>query len=250
MSQDQTDRAAGRAAAIAAPPPVPAGQAGQSAVRRLWNVFRREPMLMVTCSYLFVSMVGLWDSYWFYRRFDIPILEYMASSDYFIAGLRRPAYAFLLGWVLLAAAAALWPMRWRDRNPERAARIERHWWGRFLFPRRTDWWIYFGLHPETMTTLSAVLVMGIVLFSHSVHSAEVVRAGGGNAVEVRVGAERTPLTGDWRMLGTGNAFVFLWDAAAQRAEVVPIEALGGIRPRRRVDRPSGTDAASGGGATP
>ena len=236
---------AGDAPAIAPVPPSPA--VPRSAIRRLWDVCRREPMLLVTLSYLFVSVIGLWDSYWFYRRFDIPILEYMASSDYFIAGLRRPTYAFLLGWVLLAAAAALWPMRWRDRNPERAARIERHWWGRFLFPRRTDWWIYFGLHPETMTTLSALLVMGIVLFSHSVHNAEVVRAGGGNAVEVRVGAERTPLAGDWRMLGTGNAFVFLWDAAAQRAEVVPIEALGGIRPGGRVDGPSGTDAASGGG---
>ena len=249
MSQDPTDRGAGRAAtAIAAPLSAPVPHADRSVVRRLWDVFRREPMLMVTCSYVFVSMVGLWDSYWFYRRFDIPILEYMASSDYFIAGLRRPTYAFLLGWVLLAAAAALWPMRWRERNPERAARVERHWWGRFLFPRRTDWWIYFGLHPETMTTLSALLVMGIVLFSHSVHNADLVRAGGGNPVEVRVGAERTPLAGDWRMLCTSNAFVFLWDAAAQRAEVVPIEALGGIRPGGRAE--GAARAASAGDATP
>ena len=233
---------AGDAPAIAPVPPSPA--VPRSAIRRLWDVCRREPMLLVTLSYLFVSVIGLWDSYWFYRRFDIPVLEYMQSSDYFVSGLRRPVYLLLLSWVLLAAAAALWPMRWRERNPERAARIERRWWGRFLFPRRTDWWVYFGLQPETATVLTSLLVMGFVFSAYSGAQAEVIRAGGGNLVEVGIGSDRQPLAGDWRMLGTSSAFVFLWDPAAGRTEVVPIEAIGGIRPMgRREDGRPGADAA-------
>ena len=223
---------------------VPASIEPRSVVRRLWDVCRREPMLLVTFSYLFVSVIGLWDSYWFYRRFDIPVLEYMQSSDYFVSGLRRPVYLLLLSWVLLAAAAALWRMRWRERNPERVARIERHWWGRFLFPRRTDWWIYGGLQPETMTVLTSILVMGFVFSSYSGGQANLIRAGGGNAVQVMIGGDRQPLAGDWRMLGTSSAFVFLWDPAAERAEVVPIEAIGGIRPvTRRQDDTAEADAA-------
>lgn len=232
---------------------VPAPAEPRSVVRRLWDVCRREPMLLVTLSYLFVSVIGLWDSYWFYRRFDIPVLEYMQSSDYFVSGLRRPVYLLLLSWVLLAAAAALWPMRWRERNPERAARIERHWWGRFLFPRRTDWWIYGGLQPETMTVVTSVLVMAFVFSSYSGGQAEVIRAGGGNVVEVTIGGDRQPLTGDWRMLGTSSAFVFLWDPSAGRAEVVPIEAIGSIRPmgrRQDGEAEAGATTQAGGPATP
>ena len=226
--------------------PAPVRGEPRSAVRRLWDVCRREPMLLVTLSYLFVSVIGLWDGYWFYRRFDIPVLEYMQSGDYFVSGLRRPVYLLLLTWVLLAAAVSLWPTHWRERNPERAARIERHWWGRFLFPRRTDWWIYGGLQPETTAVVTSVLVMGFVFSSYSGGQAEVIRAGGGNVVEVTIGNDRQPLAGDWRMLGTSSAFVFLWDAGAGRAEVIPIEAIGGIRPlRHRQDRAASGPRADG-----
>ena len=54
-----------------------------------------------------------------------------------------------------------------------------------------------------------------------------------------------PLAGDWRMLGTSSAFVFLWDPRAGRAEVVPIETVGSIRPMgRRQDGEAGTGAAA------
>lgn len=216
-----------------APDPLPVVAHGQdrSAVRRLWDMFGREPVLLFTCSYLFVSVVGLWDSYWFYRRFDVPVLEYLQSSDYFVAGLRRPMYALLLAWTLLASVLALWPERWRRRHPERAARMDGKWWFRGLFPKRGDWWAYFGLHPETMATLTAVLMMGLMMFVNSTSRADELHAGGGSAVSVRLTDSRGELAGDWRLLGTSSAFVFLWDATDKRAELVSMEALSSIRPR-------------------
>lgn len=216
-------------APVVAGPVIPAAD-DCSMVSRVWAVFRREPMLLVTCSYLFVSIVGLWDSYWFYRRFDIPVLEYMQSADYFVAGLRRPDYLLLLAWTLLFSVLALWPERWRKRNPARAAEMDRRWWFRALAPRRGDWWAYFGLHPETMTTVAAVVVMGLVLFANSDSRATKIQRGGGNVVEATVSGAGT-LAGDWRMLGTSSAFVFLWNPQERRAEVVPIEALSSIRPQ-------------------
>ena len=57
----------------------------------VWRRLRREPSLMVTVAYLFVSFIGLWSNYWFYRGFGLPVLEYMQASDYLVAGLRDAA---------------------------------------------------------------------------------------------------------------------------------------------------------------
>lgn len=223
--------------------PVPAAPAAatadpardESIVRRLWNVFRREPMLLVTSSYLFVSVVGLWDSYWFYRRFEIPILEYMQISDYFVSGLRRPAYLVLLLVTLVVSVLVLWPERWRQRNPARVAAVERRWWGRVLFPRRSDWWMYFGLHPETMATVSSLVVMAFLMQTEGSERGRRIHDGAGDRVNVRVGEARGDLAGNWRLLGTSSAFVFLWDPDARRAEVVPIESLSGLSPAPRAE---------------
>jgi len=200
-----------------------------SLVHRIGQVFRREPVLLITCSYLFISVYGLWDSYWFYRRFDIPILEFMQSSDYFVAGLRRPEYLWLLVWTLLASWMSLLPERWRQHHPARVALIERRWWGRAVLPRRSDWWIYMGLHPETMTTLTALVTMGLALYVLGDSRGQRMYEGGGHAVSVRLDGQQEELPGDWRMLGTSSAFVFVWNPGERRAEVLPIDAVATIR---------------------
>lgn len=200
-----------------------------SAVSRLWHVFRREPVLLVTCSYLFISAYGLWDSYWYYRRFQIPILEFMQSSDYFVSGLRRPEYALLLAWILFAMWLSLLPERWRRRHPGRVAQVERRWWGRVLLPRRGDWWIYMGLHPETTASLVAVFTMGVALYTSSNVLAARLYAGEGHAISVRMSGHAGPMGGDWRLLGTSNAFMFAWNPAERRAEVLPIDSVESVR---------------------
>ena len=221
-AQHPTD---GRGPDTGTPPP----EGELSMVRRIGNVFRREPVLLITCSYLFISVYGLWDSYWFYSRFDIPILEFMQSSDYFVAGLRRPEYLWLLVWTLLASWLTLLPERWRQHHPERVRRIERRWWGRMLLPRRGDWWVYMGLHPETMATLTALVVMGFCLYAFGDNRGQRMYEGGGHAVSVRLDGQRHELPGEWRMLGTSSAFVFVWNPGERRAEVLPIDSVAAIR---------------------
>ena len=198
-------------------------------MRRLLGVFRREPMLMITLGYVFVSMIGLWDTYWFYRAFDLPILEYMQSSDYFVSGLRRPAFVLILAMVILTAVLSLLPERWAQRNPERAERMRKRWWGRFLLPRRSDWWIYGGMHPETAAVLVALSVMLFTLFFNTGTRADSFRAGYGQPVSVVRAGPTWPTEHDMRVLGTSSAFVFLWSTRHQRAEVYPIDAISVIR---------------------
>lgn len=196
---------------------------------RLWAVFRREPVLLVTCSYLFISAYGLWDSYWYYRRFDIPILEFMQSSDYFVSGLRRPEYAILLVWTLVGSWLALLPERWRQRHPGRVQEIERRWWGRILLPRRGDWWMYMGLHPETMASLTAALTMAIGLYVASTTLAKRLYEGAGHAISIRMSGHDAAMPGEWRMLGTSSAFLFVWDPEERRAEVLPVDSVESVR---------------------
>ncbi|MEO6364575.1 MAG: hypothetical protein ABIO38_00775, partial [Luteimonas sp.] len=49
----------------------------QPIVVRALQLLKREPALLVTVVYLFVSFVGVWCSYWYFRRFGIPILDYL-----------------------------------------------------------------------------------------------------------------------------------------------------------------------------
>src|SRR5687768_9466092 len=70
-------------AAVAATNPVSAAPVrGEDPawVLRVWTRLRREPGMLVTMAYLAVSFLGLWASYWFYRGFGLPILDYMQPS--------------------------------------------------------------------------------------------------------------------------------------------------------------------------
>lgn len=230
---DATDPRQADPPAVPSSVPEPAA-GGESIVRRVWRAFGREPMLLVTCGYLFVSIVGICDSYWFYRRFDVPILEYMHSSDYFVAGLRRPSFALALAGMLLLGGLGLWADRWAMRNPERAEHLRQTtWWAKELLPKRSDWRHYGGMHPETATALAVLVAIVLMLFVATNSRAGNIQGGGGHAVRVTLIGASSPMSGDLRLLGTSSAFVFLWRADERRTEVVPIQGIAHIDALRR-----------------
>ncbi|WWW35047.1 hypothetical protein V8017_19585 [Stenotrophomonas rhizophila] len=68
-----------------------------SVVMVVWRLLRQEPALIVSAGYVLLSLLGLWSSYFFYRGFQLSILDYLQVSDFLVAGLRDPAYAAILG---------------------------------------------------------------------------------------------------------------------------------------------------------
>lgn len=189
---------------------------------------RREPALLFTTAYLLLSMLGLWCSYWFYRGFRLPVLDYLQASDFLVAGVRDPVYALVLlagvGIVLLVS----WPETLRLRNPARVrALCARHRGWRLLFtPSALTSWQSTGLRPLTamVAAVGLTMVAGSALYVSS--RAQTIRQdGAGNPVLVQFSGQLSTPLRPARLLGTSSAFVFLWWPDQQRAEAVPIATI-------------------------
>ena len=144
-------------ATVPAPAVLPAPAPAQPWILRVWARLSHEPTLMLSAAYLGVSFLGLWASYWFYRGFGLPILEYMQPSDYLVAGLREPVYALLLLASVAIAWGVSWPETWRRQHPERVEALRAHWWGRLVFPE-SRWfrWKLLGVSNETGIFIAAL----------------------------------------------------------------------------------------------
>lgn len=219
---------------ISNPAQLPApGTATKSWVMGLFAVMKREPVLFVTLGYLVVSFIGLWASYWFYRRFGVPILEYMQGSDFLIAGLREPLYALALAAAFAFSWVVMWPERWRRRHPERAEALRAsHWWARVVFPGRAFYWSWWGMTPEGGLVFGVFWVMIWMVMAFVSGKAQGVYDGGGHVVRVTLSGASDALPGEARLLGTTSGFVFLWWPEARRAEAVSLENIGRIQSLR------------------
>jgi hypothetical protein len=196
-------------------------------VIRAWRRLRGEPSLLFTTAYLFISLIGLWANFWFYRGFGLPILEYMQVSDYLVAGLRDPAYALILLGSALATLMVSGPDVYRRHHPQRVAVLRTKWWGRVVFPE-SRWlrWKALGLAPETGVALAVFFGMMWATVQYVQDKGEYIREGTtGNPVQVTMAGDRVPLSHSARLLGSSGAFVFLWWPQARVAEAVPIESI-------------------------
>ncbi|MGH8025120.1 MAG: hypothetical protein ACREO0_00190 [Pseudoxanthomonas sp.] len=229
-----------------------APQAAPSVVVRLLGVLKREPVLFITLAYLFVSFLGLWSSFWFYRRFEVPILDYMQSSDFFVAGLRRPQFMLLLGISLFWLWLSAWPVRWVERNRERAEDYKRrYWWGKYLFPDPKSWQGLGGMRSETMLVVAFLGLALHVVYTFSMVSAKDILRDKDKTHRVRVtlSVEGAP-SAEASLLGTTSAFVLLWRADTQRAEVVPIESIAKIESLDKPQLPTKSSTAPANKAAP
>lgn len=213
---------------------------------RTWQRMRHEPSLMFTTAYVFVSCIGLWANFWFYRGFHLPILEYMQVTDYLVAGLRDPFYALVMVFSVAGIFLVSWPDIWRRRHPVRVAQLQRHWWGRLLFPRSNVYrWKGVGMTPETGLVVAAL--WGTAGFTAAyVHdkAADIRNGNNGSPVQVTLAGDATPQPGRARLLGTSGSFVFLWWPEQQRAEAVPIESVGRLTVLPRAAKPGAPTKAA------
>ncbi|MEG2803483.1 hypothetical protein [Stenotrophomonas sp.] len=223
-----------------------------SVVMVLWRLLRDEPALIVSAGYVFLSLLGLWSSYFFYLRFQLSILEYLQISDFLVAGLREPAYALILAGGIVLAIVAGWPDTMRRRNPAKVEALRaRHWGWRLLFTRsRLFSWDISGLRPLTGLSIAVVCFMALGAAIHASNKAEQIRdQGQGARVVVQLAGDSAPLPGDARLLGSSSAFVFLWWPQQRRAEAVPVSAIkrmqSDVLPVKAGGRPNAAPVAGG-----
>ena len=225
-------------APVVVPVAIPITATDPSLVSRALGVLKREPILFVTLTYVLISFIGIWANYWFYRRFDLPILEYMQGSDYLVAGLREPAYLWMFAAALLFAWLVTWPERWRRRHPERAEALRRRWWGRVFLPGKSLWWTWGSMAPETGLVFGTFWVMIWLLYALVLGKANAIHAGAGQPLRLTLVGDTQPLAGEARLLGTSSAFVFLYWPDGKRAEAMPIESIARIESLRRATPPA------------
>ncbi|WP_460708958.1 hypothetical protein [Lysobacter terrae] len=207
---------------------------------RAWRRLCREPTLLFTLAYLFVSFIGLWANFWFYRGFGLPILEYMQASDYLVAGLRDPTYALILLVSVALTLAVSGADLYRRTYPQRAAALRERWWGRWVFPE-SRWlrWKGVGLTPETGVSVAMCCAMLWATLNYVQQKGKYIRAGAGHRVQVTMAGDSAPRAGTARLLGSSGAFVFLWWPQSQTAEAVPIESVAKLQTvARQAPRPN------------
>lgn len=199
-----------------------------SLVMELWRLLKQEPALIVSAGYVLLSLLGLWSSYFFYRRFDLSILDYLQISDFLVAGLRDPMYAGILAVGILLAVVLGWPDTLRRRNPVKVEALRgRHWGWRVLFSKSPlTSWDTSGMRPLTGLCIAVACFMAIGAARYASGKAADIRDhGAGARVSVHLAGDAAPLKEQARMLGSSSAFVFLWWPQQRRAEAVPISAV-------------------------
>lgn len=205
------------------------------------RTFRREPALALTIAYLLVAMAGIYYDYWFYQQnFGIPVLTLSQISDFLVAGLQQPA--------ALALVVLMLPICWvLDRISIRNNRKHAIKIGTLLASQRLTLLQKLRLHWGRWN-LSAVnrwlsqLAYLILFFLYgwlfvamfAGYRANVIKHGAGPQVVVRLNGEATDLRASasptWSYLGAVSNYVFVYDPAARRAMILPVNAITRIQP--------------------
>ncbi len=217
----------------------------------LLGALRHEPAHALTLFYIGTSALGLWASYWFFRSFGIPVLDYMDPSDYITVGLRDPMYF----GVVLVALLFTFLMNFHEYARSKGAGYYEqargtHWWGRLLLPfpyqpARANWasrllgWKGFSM--PTAVTFGVVWATMWLTFGYVEHKADGIRNGGGHPVRITLAHTHDPQPGTARLLGTIGDFVFLYWPEQKRAEAIAVEEVGRIE---SLPAPDGATAAT------
>ena len=206
--------------------------------RWLRTQLRREPAHALTLGYLVVSLLGVWASYWFFRKFDIAILGYMSPADYLTAGLRDPVYLLIAAGAFGLSLLLNFHEYAHYRGEAYHSAIRARWWGRVLLPmpyrhesppwmeRVTGW---RGLSMPTGMLFGMIWATMWLTMVYVDDKADDIKAGEGDVVRVTLSGANQPLPGTARMLGTVGDFVFLYWPQSKRAEAVSIEQVGRIQ---------------------
>ena len=220
------------------PGPQAAPQPQASWLDWLMGVLRHEPAHALTLFYIGTSALGLWASYWFFRSFGIPVMDYMDPSDYITVGLRDPMYFVVIVAALLLTAFLNFHEYARKQGQAYYEQIRgAHWWGRVLLPFayrpvRANWLSrllgWKGFSMPTAIAFGVVWATMWLTMGYVMNKADQIHQGGGNPVRITLAHTHEPQPGTARLLGTIGDFVFLYWPEQKRAEAIAVEEVGRI----------------------
>lgn len=186
---------------------------------------RDNPGLCLTVIYLFSSVVGMVFHHLFLKRFGFNVLEFSETSDFLMVVVREP---LTVGLAMMGVVVYLfygWSVKWitswaRRRSVRLRSTPEKR---RATMVRMRRW------QPVIQGAFIGVYAfLFVMLFSY--WRASRIRAGDFRKVAVHYKTDSPRADGSLAaeglaLLGTTSRFVFLYDPAAKRADVVPLDAI-------------------------
>ncbi len=235
------------------PPPAPDDRAEHEALDReemelmrlrviapAW--LRENPGLVLSGIYMAASIIGVLYHFLLFRRFGVNVLEFSEASDFLMVVVREPLTVALalLGIPFYAVYGELTtPLsRWSRRHfaslrstPEKR---------RKMHERIRPWW---PLMQGSFICIYAILFVMV----YSNWRAKQIRAGDFRKVAVEYKTDSPRPDGSFHseglgLLGTTSRFVFLYDRANRRTEVVPLDAIARLVWDARTRRERAADA--------
>ena len=176
--------------------------------RWLSSLLREHPALLFSALYIAASVIGMFYSWAYLRRFGINVFNYAQISDFLLASLKEP-----FTWALVVIAVLL--VLGDNAMSRKVERRGSKWFGWYASPRYRFINNFAALY---------VVLSFIYLFAH--FQAKDTHAGEGKVVDV-VFAESGPQVTSL-LLGTTGQFVFLFDAASKQVNIHPIENIHSI----------------------
>lgn len=204
------------------------------------QTLRREPALAVTLAYVLVAMAGIFYNRSFYQKFDIPVLGLSQISDFLVAGIQQPiALALVLSTFLLCWLFDHLGMRYRRCLQAWRARLRQ-------VPSRSPWQrgrlaviesqLGKDWHEQCAYLVVVVLYGWLFVSLFADHRADLVKRGEAAQVRLWLSGDEAGAARTWTWLGAVSGYVFVYDPAAGRSQILPVENIARIEP---VPRPKG-----------
>ena len=202
------------------------------------RVVRDHPTLVVTLAYLGLTAIGMIHDLWFYRYFQINILDYSETGDFLLAAIRNPLVIILsmLPIVILALGAKLRELMILRSESYRShvAKYAGTKWSSLGMRAFIYFW-FIAVYAVLFTQLYAFREVMAVKNGHGRRVA-LVRTDGRTAGEAPI------------FLGSTATFFFLYYPARRETEVVPVEntTMITVDSRRRREKRADSAAAAKG----
>jgi len=181
----------------------------ESPKSRLTGFLHEHPALLVSAFYVAASLIGMFYSWAYLRRFGINVFNYAQISDFLLVSLKEP---FTWALVLLAVMLIVIDNASSRRVERKGARKWIRWYGS---PRY-----------RLVNNFVAVYLVLSFIYIFAIFKAEDAKAGEGKHVDVEFAEGQTVKSAI--LLSTTGQFVFLYDADAERVDIHPIEGIHSI----------------------
>jgi len=175
----------------------------------LQKFVKKHPALLVSALYVAASVIGMFYSWAYLRRFGVNVFNYAQISDFLLASLKEPFTWGLvaLGLLLISFDNAM-SRRVQAKSPGK--------WSRW----------YASPRYRAVNNFAALFVVLFFIYTFATWQARDTRDGDGKVVDVIFADNGTATSAI--LLGTTGQYIFLFDADSDHVDIHPIENIHSI----------------------